>query len=136
MSTLIASASLATASSAMAQNPDAVYSTYETYNGNDLELTVDASGTHFTLWSPKAQAARVRIYPTGRNSDAEQTIDMTRGDKGTWRASGPQQLYGKFFTFQIEYDGKWLNETPGVWAKAVGVNGKRAAIIDFASTDP
>ena len=136
MSTLIASASLATASSAMAQNPDAVYSTYETYNGNDLELTVDASGTHFTLWSPKAQAARVRIYPTGRNSDAEQTIDMTRGDKGTWRASVPQQLYGKFYTFQIEYDGKWLNETPGVWAKAVGVNGKRAAIIDFASTDP
>ncbi|MEL6926120.1 MAG: type I pullulanase, partial [Bacteroidota bacterium] len=27
-------------------------------------------------------------------------------------------------------------ETPGIYAKAVGVNGKRAAIIDFAETDP
>ncbi|MDE7108773.1 MAG: type I pullulanase, partial [Muribaculaceae bacterium] len=29
-----------------------------------------------------------------------------------------------------------LQETPGVWAKAVGVNGNRAAIIDFSKTNP
>ena len=45
-------------------------------------------------------------------------------------------LYGKFYTFTIKHDGKWLDETPGVWAKAVGTNGKRAAIIDFATTNP
>ena len=61
---------------------------------------------------------------------------MKRGEKGTWRASVPEQLYGKFYTFQIKYDGKWLDETPGVWAKAVGINGKRAAIIDFDKTNP
>lgn len=58
------------------------------------------------------------------------------GERGTWRASVPEQLYGKFYTFQIKYDGKWLDETPGVWAKAVGINGKRAAIIDFDKTNP
>ena len=36
----------------------------------------------------------------------------------------------------MNVDGKWLDETPGIWAKAVGVNGHRAAIIDFASTNP
>ncbi len=33
---------------------------------------------------------------------------------------------------------KWqkLDETPGIWAKAVGTNGHRAAIIDMAATNP
>ena len=34
---------------------DQQFADYPTYNGEDLELTVDASGTHFRLWSPKAQ---------------------------------------------------------------------------------
>ncbi len=61
---------------------------------------------------------------------------MQKSDHGTWRASDPKQLYGKFYTFQIKYNGKWLDETPGVWAKAVGINGQRAAIIDFNETNP
>lgn len=56
---------------------------------------------------------------------------------GVWIASVPgKQMYGKFYTFQIEHNGRWLNETPGVWPKAVGANGMRAAIIDLDSTDP
>lgn len=117
-------------------NPDAVYSTYPTYNGSDLELLVDQSGTHFTLWSPKAEAARVLIYDTDRNTAATDTLTMKPSDGGTWRAQSSDILYGKFYTFQIKQNGKWLAETPGVWAKAVGTNGERAAIIDFANTDP
>ena len=56
--------------------------------------------------------------------------------QGTWTAAVPQKLYGKYYTFQIKHKGKWLDETPGVWAKAVGVNGQRAAIIDLNATDP
>ena len=37
---------------------------------------------------------------------------------GTWTTSQPEKLYGKFYTFQIKYDGKWKDETPGVWAKS------------------
>ena len=136
MSTLIASLPMVSATDALAQNPDAIYSTYETYNGSDLEMTLNASGTHFRLWSPSAQAVRLKIYPTGRNSASEQTIEMTRDKNGTWTAGIPQKLYGKFYTFQILHNGKWLDETPGVWAKAVGINGNRGAIIDFDATNP
>ena len=43
---------------------------------------------------------------------------------------------GCSYTFGIFYDGRWLSETPGVRAKAVGVNGDRAAIVDLRETDP
>lgn len=116
---------------------DEQFVSYPTYNGDDLELKVDNSGTHFRLWSPKATAARVNLYDNGRNGKPYATLEMT-ADKanGTWTASVPEKLYGKFYTFQIFQYGKWFDETPGVWAKAVGVNGARAAIIDFAKTDP
>ena len=43
---------------------------------------------------------------------------------------------GKFYTFNVKINDKWLGDTPGINAKAVGVTGKRAAIIDMKSTDP
>ena len=116
---------------------DAKFKNYPTYSGEDLELTVNNTGTHWRLWSPKAQEAVVNIYDHGKGGEPIQTIPMQfHPDNGTWTASLPQKLYGKFYTFRIKYDGEWLNETPGVWAKATGVNGKRAAIIDFAETNP
>ncbi len=115
---------------------EADYDSYPTYAGTDLELTVDASGTHFRLWSPAVKAARVLLYPTDRNSAATDTLAMTLGSSGVWSADSPRQLYGQFYTFQVNDGSGWLVETPGVWAKAVGTNGMRAAIIDFAKTDP
>lgn len=116
---------------------DEQYSNYPTYNGDDLELRIDNTGTHFRLWSPKAQEVTLNLYETGLNGKPYETLPMIyNSDTGTWTASVDKQLYGKFYTFRVKQDGKWLNETPGVWAKAVGANGKRAAIIDFAKTNP
>lgn len=120
----------------VAVTPEAEYVSWPTYDGDDLELKVDATGTHFALWSPKAEAVRVNIYDTDRNTPAVASYQMTRDSGGVWRASVPEKLYGKFYTFNVTVDGKELAETPGVWAKAVGTNGHRAAIIDFATTDP
>ncbi len=116
---------------------DAKFNSYPTYNGDDLELKVGDMSTSFRLWSPAAEAVRVNIYESGRLGDPIQVLDMLQ-DKatGTWLASLPGKQYGKFYTFQVKQDGKWLDETPGVWAKAVGANGKRAAIIDFSQTNP
>lgn len=106
------------------------------YAGEDLELTVGNNGTFWRLWSPMARAARVFIYDSDRNSVPVDTLDMTKGENGTWTASVAKPLYGKFYTFSVNHNGQWLAETPGVWAKALGTNGKRAAIIDFDATNP
>lgn len=117
-------------------NTDDRYLSWPTYDREDLEMTVDPTGTRFALWSPEAEAARVFLYDSDRNTPAIDTLTMTKGDRGVWRASVSRPLYGKFYTFSIKHNGKWLAETPGVWAKAVGTNGMRAAIIDFEQTNP
>lgn len=117
---------------------EARYAAMPTYSNknNDLEMTVDNNGTHFRLWSPEAENAQVLIYPSDRNSAPVDTIDMVRSTGGTLTADSPRQLYGHFYTFRIKHNGKWLAETPGIWAKSTGTNGERAAIIDFRLTDP
>ena len=115
---------------------DSRFNSFPAYDGSDLELTVTDNETRFRLWSPEAQDARVILYDTGRNTPAVDTLRMTRADHGTWTATVGRPLYGMFYTFSIKYDGRWLDETPGVWARAAGVNGHRAAIIDFAATNP
>ena len=121
---------------ASAGNADAKYLAYPVYEGEDLELSIVGNDARFRLWSPEARAVKLRIYGQGRYGEPLQTIDMQKAENGTWTASLTPVPYGKFYTFQVNVDGKWLDETPGIWAKAVGVNGHRAAIIDFASTNP
>ncbi len=117
--------------------PDSQLDAYPTYSGDDLELKVDAVGTHFTLWSPGADAVRLHLYADGHNGAAYKTVEMVKEPAtGVWRYTASEKLYGKYYTFQICMNGQWLKETPGVWAKAVGVNGHRAAIIDMAKTNP
>jgi len=118
------------------QTMDKQYSSWPVYSGNDLELSVDDRGTNFRLWSPRAEAVDVLLYNSDRNTPAIDTIAMKRSEQGTWQVSVPEKLYGKFYTFAVTVDGKRMAETPGIWAKAVGTNGHRAAIIDMNSTDP
>jgi pullulanase len=47
-----------------------------------------------------------------------------------------RRLKGKFYVFKVQINGKWLNEVPDPYAKAVGVNGKRAMVVDLKETNP
>lgn len=112
------------------------YDKYPCYYGDDLELVYTPEQSVFTLWAPSADQARLNLYAAGEGGEREEQIDMNKSDDGTWRVGVDGDLKGKFYTFQIEKDGKWLDETPGIWAKAVGINGDRAAIIDWSETNP
>ena len=61
---------------------------------------------------------------------------MEKEKDGTWKVAVQEDLNGKFYTFNVKMNGKWLGDTPGIMAKAVGVNGKRAAVLDLDTTDP
>lgn len=112
------------------------YDKYPCYDGNDLELVYTPEQSVFTLWAPSADRVRLNLYPAGEGEEKEEQLDMDMAEDGTWRINIDRDLKGSFYTFQIEKDGKWLDETPGIWAKAVGINGNRAAVIDWNETNP
>lgn len=116
--------------------PDASYASLPVYRGDDLGLTFSGNEAKFRLWSPEAEAVKLRIYKNARGGDAMETVDMQKAENGTWVASLSPVPFGKFYTFQILHNGRWLQETPGIWPKAVGINGERAAVIDADAVVP
>lgn len=109
---------------------------YPTFSQPWDEMTYSETGTDFMLWAPTAEEVNVKLYTDGLTGDAIQTIRMKAAGNGSWKVSVTEDLKGKFYTFQVKINGKWLDETPGVMAKAVGVNGKRGAILNLDTTDP
>lgn len=116
--------------------PDARYASLPVYRGDDLGLTFSGNEAKFRLWSPEAEVVKLRIYKNARGGDAMETLDMQKAENGTWVASLSPDPFGKFYTFQILHNGRWLQETPGIWPKAVGINGERAAVIDADAVAP
>lgn len=102
----------------------------------DNEITYTKRGTTFALVAQKAQSVNLNIYAEGTGGKPVKTVAMRKGEKGVWKAVVKGDLKGRFYTFNVKQDGKMLGETPGLFAKAVGVNGKRGAIIDMAATNP
>ncbi|HAQ66009.1 MAG TPA: type I pullulanase [Bacteroidales bacterium] len=124
---------------AACNNSTVVYNSlneYPAYQGEDLELTYSSEASHFCLWSPGAEDAEVRLYKDQRDTTALSVLPMERSDSGTWRVMAKGDLKGIFYTFRIKYHGNWLTETPGIWAKAVGLNGLKACVIDLEETNP
>ena len=92
--------------------------------------------TEFAVWAPDAEAAQLNLYHSASDEAAFMTVDMKRSKDGLWKTDVKEDVKGAFYTFQVQKDGKWLEETAGIAAKAVGVNGMRGAVIDWTETDP
>lgn len=112
------------------------YDKYPCYYGDDLELVYTPEQSVFTLWAPTADNVRLNLYSSDEEDTPEEQLELEMADDGTWRISIDRDLKGSLYTFQIEKDGTWLDESPGIWAKAVGINGNRAAVIDWNETNP
>ncbi len=106
-----------------------VYDEYPVYDGSDMELTYSSHQSKFRVWAPTASEVRLLLYETGWGGSAYRTQEMNRSKGGTWTVSISGDLKGRFYTFQVRLGETWLDETPGIWVKATGINGDRAAII-------
>ena len=101
-------------------------------NFSFVEMAYSPEATTFSLFAPDdAKKVTVRIYQDGVGGKAQKTVKMQHSGHDLWTATVKGNLMGKFYTFDV---GK--GECAGVFAKAVGVNGKRGAIIDMGKTDP
>lgn len=112
-----------TAHSAVAQTLDGV------------EYSPKATTFHITT-SPDVKKVNVLLSDTDSDSPTEQlTKQMKRVGAGKWELTVKSDLKGKYYLFSV-YNSAQPDNTPGIFAKAVGVNGKRGAIVDLRDTDP
>ena len=123
------------------------------------EIIYTPEATHFKLWAPTADEVLLRIYDAGIGGNLLEQISMfgyvgaglapalagdcdkcqqgrPQGSPQHWQTSLTGNHEGKFYTFEIRIGEQWYGETPGIFAKAVGVNGLRGAIIDLKKTNP
>lgn len=93
------------------------------------EMSYQQGMTEFRLNAPTE--ATLRIYDNGSDTKAAKTVKMKKASNGEWVATVKGNLKGKFYTFDTGN-----GECPGLFAKAVCVNGDRAAIVDMTDTNP
>jgi pullulanase len=112
------------------------YENYPVYNGTDLGLTWSNSAAAFRIWSPVASRAQLLLYKDGLKGDAFKTLDMSKGPQGTWAIELKGNYVGVFYAFRVMINGNWNDPVPDPYAKSVGVNGKRAMVVDLEATNP
>jgi pullulanase len=113
-----------------------IYDSYPVYKGNDLGLTYTSKEYIFKIWAPTAERVEILFYKEGSGDNLITRYYMTKSESGTWKGAFTGKFEGWFYTFRVMINGVWLNEVPDPYAKAVGVNGKRAMVIDFKETNP
>ncbi|WP_205501930.1 type I pullulanase [Rufibacter psychrotolerans] len=102
----------------------------------NLWLEYSPAQTTFKLWSPVAEEVVLKFYEKGNGGAAYEKLNLQKGEKGVWHLTVPKDLKGVYYTYHVRTSHKWLEETPGIYATAVGVNGQRAMVLDLASTNP
>ncbi len=112
---------------------------------HDPEVKYSKKSTSFQLMTDNdAQEVMLNIYDTATGGTPVKSESMAKyctspiiNDKSMlWCTIIYEDLKGKFYTFNVKKDGRWLGETQGVRAMAVGINGQRGAIIDMKDTNP
>lgn len=100
------------------------------------EVVYSPKSTTFSL-TTSPDVKKVDVVISDNDSDTAQQLvkSMKRVGAGKWKLTVKNDLKGKYYVFSV-YNQAQPDHTPGVFAKAVGVNGKRGAIVDLKDTNP
>jgi pullulanase len=111
------------------------YADYPVYPGSDLGLTWSPNKSLFKVWAPSAAALELRLYRNDADAEPLKIWQMRKGRLGVWSVGVPGDLSGLRYTFRALHGSRWSAEVPDPYAKAVGLNGKRGAVVDMRTTN-
>ena len=117
-------------------NAQFTISQYPVYTGPNLGLTYSKAGAGFKIWSPPAEAAELLFYKEGTGGQAYKNTSLKKLANGIWSVILKGDWKGTFYTFRVKIKGSWSNEVADPYAKAVGVNGLRAMVVNLKETNP
>ncbi|MGQ7868256.1 type I pullulanase [Sunxiuqinia sp. sy24] len=111
------------------------FSTYPYYGGDDLGVRYSAQNLQVKVWAPTARQVELKLYKRSAGGRPTHIEALNLMADGVWQLALAGDFEGLYYTLRVN-DGEWLNETPGVDARAVGSNGRRGLIFDPRKTDP
>ncbi|MBC8004229.1 MAG: type I pullulanase [Verrucomicrobia bacterium] len=111
------------------------FSAFPVYMGDDLGVVYTKAKTRIRVWAPTALKVELRIYEKSTGGEAIRIDQFIKAERGTWAITLNGNLKGYYYTIRVN-DGDWLNETPGIDARAVGLNGHRGLIFNTEETNP
>ncbi len=111
------------------------YEEENAYSGDDLGCMYTPEKTTFKVWSPEASSVVLCRFEAGNGGSTISETPMTKGDKGVWSAEVTGDIVNTYYTYKVTVD-EITREAVDPYAKAAGVNGDRAMVVDLDSTDP
>ena len=105
------------------------------YDGK-LGVEITDTETIFRLWAPTSSSVVLNLYDNGTDGTAR-TYKLTRGDKGVWTYTAPENLSGKYYTYTVT-NSAGTREAVDPYAVSAGLNGLRGMVLDMdsAATKP
>ena len=108
-------------------------------NQDPLQTTFGANyasgSTVFKVWSPVADEMILRIYEDGHSNSLTETYNL-KVNNGIWSIDLNGDYRNKYYTYQAVINGVSQLEVADPYAKAAGLNGKRAMIPNLKATNP
>ena len=116
---------------------DLAFEAEYTYTGADLGSVWTPDATYFRLWAPTAEEVTINLYQSGEPyaQDLMGQLRMQKDINGTWVAAKEGNCSGLYYTYLVMVDGQ-MNEACDPYARAVGINGVRAMVVDLPATNP
>lgn len=111
------------------------FSTYPFYPGDDLGVHYSPDHLRVKIWAPTARFVEFKLYEKSHGGKPVRVENMQADKDGVWQLQLQGNFKGLYYTMRVN-DGEWLNETPGVDARALGVNGRRGLIFNPLETQP
>ncbi len=118
------------------------YSTKEfeekyTYDGDDLGVTFDGESIFLRVWAPGADEVSVLIFENGDISEdkVQEEITMECVKNGVWQSELSSDYEGKYYDYKVTR-GDSVSIACDPYAKAVGINGDRAMLLNLNKTNP
>lgn len=106
------------------------------FTDEELGCIYSEGKSTFKVWSPAASSINLLLYKNGdpELNELPRSIPMHE-EKGLWSLTINENLKGIFYTYEVNVYGT-INEAVDPYAKALGVNGLRGAVIDLNDTNP
>ncbi|MDO7851295.1 type I pullulanase [Hymenobacter convexus] len=120
---------------APAAPPRPDFDSYPIYRGPDLGLTWRGPQATLRVWAPTAEALHLRLYAAGTGGQPTATYAMAKAQDGTWTYALPAGTAG-FYTVQATIAGAKMAEVADPYAHAVGINGRRGAVLNPSAVSP